>query len=76
MGILMRVVGFGIASDDDLAAGNTEVYADAEQIALPPARMLAFDDDAAGYDVPDRKSAQAPRARARIRAATVSELSM
>jgi hypothetical protein len=40
----------GIASDDDLAAGNTEVYADAEQIALLAARMLAFDDDAAGYD--------------------------
>jgi len=50
MGILMRVMGLGIASDDDLAAGNTEVYADTEQISLPPARMLAFDDDAAGYD--------------------------
>ena len=43
MDILVRVMRPGIASDDDLAAGNTEVYADAEQIALLAARMLAFE---------------------------------
>jgi len=50
MGVLVRVVRLGIAADDDLAAGNTEIYADAEQVALLAARMLAFDDDTAGYD--------------------------
>ena len=50
MGILVRVVRLGIAADDDLAAGNTEIDADAEQVALLAARMLAFDDDTAGYD--------------------------
>jgi ATP synthase len=50
MGILLRVVRLGIASDDDVAARNTQICADPEQIALPAARMLAFDDDAAGYD--------------------------
>jgi hypothetical protein len=48
--ILMRVVGLGIAPDDDLAAGNPKVDADSEQIALVLAGIRALDDDAARYD--------------------------
>ena len=48
--VFMAAVCRRIAADDNLAARNLEVDADVEQIALPLARMAAFDDDAAGND--------------------------
>ena len=50
MDILMRVVRYRIAPDDNLFPRNLEVDPDAEQIALMTARVPAFDDDAAGDD--------------------------
>jgi hypothetical protein len=48
--ILMRVVRRRIAADCDLAAGNFEVDADPEQIALTAARVPAFHDNPARDD--------------------------
>jgi hypothetical protein len=48
--ILMRMVCRGIASDDDLAAGNFQVDADAEQITLLTPRVSALDDNTARHD--------------------------
>jgi len=45
--ILMSVMCGGIAADGDLAAGDLEVNADPEQIALPATRVAAFDNDPA-----------------------------
>ena len=50
MDILMRMVRYRIAPDDNLFPRNFEVDTDAKQIALMTARVLTFDDDAAGYD--------------------------
>jgi hypothetical protein len=50
MGILMRMMGFGIAANDDLAARNSKLYTHLEQVALLAARVAAFDDDATGDD--------------------------
>jgi hypothetical protein len=48
--ILMRMVRRRIAADGNLAAGNFEVDADLEQIALTPARVPAFHDGPARDD--------------------------
>jgi len=48
--VFMGMVCRGIAADDDLAAGNFEVDADPEQIALKAPRMPAFDDNTARHD--------------------------
>ena len=43
----MRLVRRGVAADGDLAAGNIQLDANPERIALKAARVLAFNDDAA-----------------------------
>jgi hypothetical protein len=50
MGILMCVVGPGIAAHDDLSSRNLEVDAHLEQIPLLPPRVAAFDDHPARND--------------------------
>jgi hypothetical protein len=50
MDVLMRVVRRGITADGNLAAGDHQVYANLEQIALMAARVSALDDDTARDD--------------------------
>lgn len=50
MCILMRVVSAAVAADGNLGPGDGEIDADREQLALPMARILAFDDDMARRD--------------------------
>ena len=45
--VLVGMVLRRIAADGDLAAGDLEVNADPEQIALPATRVAAFDNDPA-----------------------------
>ena len=45
--VLMRMMCRGIAADDDLAAGNLQVDADAEQVTLLTPRVSALDDNTA-----------------------------
>jgi hypothetical protein len=48
--VLVRMVRRGIAADDDLAAGNFQVDADAEQVTLLTPRVPALDDNTARHD--------------------------
>lgn len=48
--IFMRMVRGGIAPNDNFFPGNFEIDTDAEQLALPAARVPTLDDDTAGGD--------------------------
>jgi hypothetical protein len=50
MRILMRVVRAAVTADGNLGPGDGEIDADREQLAMPMARVLTFDDDMARSD--------------------------